>query len=204
MTYRVRRKFTSHTFKVNNQVCKVFLEPWLEFSPGFWLWHVGFCVGKSKRQINDWYRNRRNKRRRSLHNKLTGTSGVTAFFRGFKTLLSLRWDIPAGDAIVVDCTSGSPDQQFKAYVRWQQRHPDWLINYQEQKVFWYRPPYADDPIREIARITECRPADPMVNTLGENYYNSFLVHLLNPYIDQSIQQKDHQSDQAQASDTDLE
>jgi len=67
MTYRVRRKLISSKFKINNQLCKVFLEPWYEQTNGFWGWNVGFAVGKSNRQLNDWYHGRKNKRRRSLH-----------------------------------------------------------------------------------------------------------------------------------------
>ena len=70
MNYRVRRKFTSSKFYVDGQLCKIFLEPMTEFRPGFYLWNTGFAIGKSNRQLNDWYWKRKNKRARSLMNKI--------------------------------------------------------------------------------------------------------------------------------------
>jgi hypothetical protein len=37
-----------------------------------------FAIGKSNRQLNDWYRMRKNKRARSLKSKLTGRVGLKA------------------------------------------------------------------------------------------------------------------------------
>ena len=50
-----RRKFTTYKFFVEGQVGKVFLRPQKEWKNGFWLWHIGFAVGKSNRKVNDWY-----------------------------------------------------------------------------------------------------------------------------------------------------
>ena len=47
-------------------MCKVIIDPWCKLDNGFWAWNVGFAVGKSNRQINDWYHKRKNKRARSL------------------------------------------------------------------------------------------------------------------------------------------
>ena len=92
MTYRVCRHITSSTFTVNGQLCKVFLDPQFEYRPGFWMWNVGFAVGKSRRQLNDWYWKRKNKRWRSLHQQFVGTSGIRTISRGFKEVLKLRWN----------------------------------------------------------------------------------------------------------------
>ena len=35
----------------------------------FWMWHIGFAVGKSTRQVNDWYYMKQNKRARAVRNK---------------------------------------------------------------------------------------------------------------------------------------
>ena len=61
MTYRLRRQLISTKFKINKSLCKLFIEPWAEYQKGFWVWNVGFAVGKSERQLNDWYRRRKNK-----------------------------------------------------------------------------------------------------------------------------------------------
>ena len=72
MTYRVRRKLISTTFKINSTLCKLFIEPWGISQKNFWVWNVGFVIGKSNRQLNDWYTERRNKRARSITEKVTG------------------------------------------------------------------------------------------------------------------------------------
>ncbi len=108
MSKRIRRKSISNTFKIKGHLCKVILEPWSKLDNGFWAWNVGFAVGKSNRQINDWYRLRKNKRARSLNKKLTGDVGLRAIAEGWRTVLKLRWNIEPGDSITLDCTSGKP------------------------------------------------------------------------------------------------
>ena len=83
MSYRVRRKFTSSTFQVGDHLCKIFLQPVHEYRSGFWLWNTGFAIGKSQRQLNDWYWRRENKRRRSLDDAFNGRVGIKAIRRGF-------------------------------------------------------------------------------------------------------------------------
>jgi len=124
MSYRVCRKFTSSTFQVEEQLCKIFLDPMVEYQPGYYIWNVGFAIGKSQRQLNDWYWKRKNKRARSLNNQLVGRSGLKAIRRGFEEVLRLRWCIEPGDGIVLDCTSGDPERQFHAWSRWHRRNPE--------------------------------------------------------------------------------
>ncbi len=114
MSYRVRRKFTSSTFYIDDQICKIFFDPEKEYQKGYWFWKVGFVVGKSKRQLNDWFHDRKNKRTRSIMKKITGRTGMKAIRRGFQEVLRLRWIIEPGDCIELDCTSGDPDRQFHA------------------------------------------------------------------------------------------
>ena len=78
MSKRIRRKSISNTFKIKGHLCKVILSPWCKLDTGFWAWNVAFAVGKSNRQINDWYNKRNNKRARSLDKKLTGSIGLRA------------------------------------------------------------------------------------------------------------------------------
>ena len=175
MTYRVRRKFTGSKFYVDGQLCKIFMEPFQEFQPGFFAWNVGFAIGKSNRQLNDWYWKRKNKRARSIRNQMVGRSGLKAIRRGFEEVLRMRWLIPPGDAIVLDCTSGDPDRQFRAWSRWHRYHPEWLIDFEKKEFLWYRPPFADDPIRKTFDITALVPDDPTANTADERYFECFRV-----------------------------
>jgi hypothetical protein len=175
MSYRTRRHLTSSTFRVGSQICKVFLDPQGEFQPGYCAWNVGFAVGKSRRQINDWYNNRNNKRRRSLNQQIVGQSGIKTISRGFKEVLKLRWLIEPGDALFLDCTSGDPERQFKTWQRWHKYHPEWIIDYENKKFFWYRPPYPNDPIRQLFLIEPLIPPDPTANTFGNNYFECFRV-----------------------------
>jgi hypothetical protein len=188
MSHRVCRKFTSSTFKVEGQLCKIFLEPLVEYQPGYYIWNVGFAIGKSSRQLNDWYKKRKNKRARSLTNRLVGRSGLKAIRRGFEEVLRLRWRIEPGDGIVLDCTSADPVRQFHAWSRWHKHHPEWVIDYEKMEFLWYRPPYADDPIRNLFNISAVDPEDPLANTTGENYFAVFRVQPKSRYSDLSSDQ----------------
>jgi len=178
MSYRITRHNTSSTFQVGEQLCKVTFTTWGEYKPGFWLWNVGFCVGGSRRQLNDWYRKRKNKRTRRITGRILGRSGLATISRGFQTVLKLRWNIPPGDAIVLDCTSGNPEQQFKAWSRWHRYHPEWVIDEKEMKFYWFRPPYSDDLLWQSTKekglkIIPVTPQDPLANTQGVNYFHCF-------------------------------
>jgi len=188
MSYRVCRHTTTSTFKVNGQICKVFLEPVNQYRPGYWLWNLGFAIGKSERQLNDWYKRKQNKRRRSLDVRLTGQHGMKAFSTGVKTMLKMRWTIQPGDVMVIDCTSNNPEKQFRSYWYWLRRHPEWSIDYEEKKIFWYRPPYPDDAIRQQFLIDPVVPEDPLANTADERYYDCFRVSPKVPCTDLSMEQ----------------
>ena len=175
MSYRICRHNTSSTFRVNGQLCKVFLEPVNEYRLGYWVWNVGFAVGKSRRQINDWYKKRKNKRCRSLEHKISGASGLKTIALGAKEVLRLRWALEPGDAMLLDCTSGDPERQFRAWLRWVRQHPEWIIDYEKREFFWYRPPYPDDPIRQQFLIRPVVPEDPTANTAEQRYFDCFRI-----------------------------
>ncbi len=139
MTYRPRRRTLSSTIRIGKHLCKVFIEPWDREEGIGVVWNVGFAVGKSRRQLNDWYHGRRNKRYRSLHKKMTGTEGFKTITRGFNEVLRLRWSIPSGDTIVIDCTSAFPEKQWKTFSRWRRWHPDWFVNEKLKEFYWTKP-----------------------------------------------------------------
>ena len=103
-----RRKFTTYKFFVEGQICKIFFHPQKEFKKGFWIWNVGFAIGKSNRQLNDWYWKRKNKRSRSVHRQMTGKIGLKGVTKFFKEILKLRWIVEPGEVFYCDCTSYKP------------------------------------------------------------------------------------------------
>jgi len=189
MTYRVRRKFTSTTFRVGDHFCKVFFEPFEEFYPGFYLWNVGFGVAKSKRQLNDWYFNRNNKRRRSLRNQVTGPGTIETWRRAYEEILKLRWEcLLPGDVMMLDCTSKYPERQFKIYMRWLKKHQDVSADPIRREIYWSRPPYHSDPLWDTFDIEGIVPKDVAVDTTGASYYDCFRIWPLDPCNDLSNEQ----------------
>lgn len=178
MTYRIRRKFISSKFTVDKNLCKLFLDPFEYNSFGFCNWNVGFAVGKSNRQLNDWYQERGNKRRRSIHQKITGRSGMKVLFKALDHLLKLRWHIPAGDTLILDCTSANPDKQFKVWGHVFNKRPDWTNNPELKEYYWTRPPYPVDPIWKQFRIVDQLPSDLKASVSQENYFDYFLYYPL--------------------------
>ena len=175
MTQRVRRKFTSSKFWVDGYLCKVFLEPVQEYDCGFYIWNIGFAIGKSNRQLNDWYKRRKNKRARSLQGKLSGRVGIKALRKGYEEILRMRWLIEPGDALSAVCSSKDAEKQFWAFKRWIRRHPEVGINYSNREFIWYRPPLPRDPVRKQFKIIPVVPDDKLISTTGSSYYDCFLV-----------------------------
>lgn len=177
MSYRVRRKFTSSKFFVDGQLCKVFLEPLHEFAPGHWLWNVGFAIGKSPRQLNDWYHRRKNKRRRSVDRKFHGRSGIKALNKGFAEVRRLRWNLAPGDCLVIDCTSGAPAKQYKVFDWLRRNHPDFAADPDAKEFYWHRPPFVTDHVWKYLNVVGVTPPKPLENTGGLRYYDCFQVRL---------------------------
>ena len=175
MSKRIRRKSISNTFKIKGHLCKVIISPWCKLENGFWAWNVGFAVGKSNRQINDWYHMRKNKRARSLRKKFTGDVGLRAIAEGWRTVLKLRWNIEPGDSITFDCTSGKPEQQFRAFQYWRRYHCDWLYDEDKLEFYWTRPPYPDDTIWKKAEIIGVTPKNPLEPIHPGAYFDCFTL-----------------------------
>ena len=159
-----RRQFTTSTFFVEGQRCKIFFQPLSEFKKGFWIWNVGFAIGKSNRQLNDWYWKRKNKRSRSIRNKMIGKSGLKTIKKGFEEVLKLRWIVEPGDVIFLDCTSGDPERQFKLGVVGIDIILNGLLIMRKKYFFWHRPPHANDPVWDKYKVIGKIPANPLQNT----------------------------------------
>ena len=175
MTYRVRRKFISTKFYVDKYLCKVFIKPISEYRKDHWQWEAGFVVGRSNRQMNDWFRDKRNKRAKKVKDQMTGRVGMKAISRGFQKVLKMRWILQPGDCLTLDCTSGNPEKQFKAWSRWHRHHPEWVIDYENKAFNWFRPPYLEDSVWKSFDIKGITPEDPYANTASLRYFDSFRV-----------------------------
>ena len=149
------------------------MDPSWEFQQGFYGWNIGFAIGKSNRQLNDWYTKKKNKRAFSLNKKLVGRSGIKFIRKGFEEVLKLRWYIQPGDAIVLDCTSGEPEKQFRAWKRWQAFHPDILVKEERKEFIWHRPPHHIDPIWKSHKIIGKIPPFPNKSISGKRYFDCF-------------------------------
>ena len=188
MSYRVRRKFTSSKFCINGQICKLFIDPKKEYEKGFYLWNAGFAVGKSNRQLNDWYKGKKNKRARALQGKIVGKSGLKILKKAYEEFFKLRWTIEPGDALLIACTSGKPDAQFHAFWRWFSRHSDILVDYEAKSYYWYRPPLPHDAVWKDFKIIPLVPSDPLAEISGSRYFDCFRLQPKVPCTDLSMEQ----------------
>ena len=170
--------FVSKLF-IDNMICKVFMKRSIEFHPGFYVWNFGFAVGKSNRQLNDWYWEKKNKRCSSLKLKLIGKSGLKFIRYGYEEVLKLRWEIAPGDLIIIDCTSAEPEKQFRAFHRWQRKHPETFIDEKQKLFIWHRPPHYMDPVWKKYKIIGKVPKSPSQSISRDRYLQCFDTEPLN-------------------------
>ena len=173
MNIRIKRKFKSFKYSINDQICKVFIEPVGFDKNGCYVWNVGVGISSSNRELNDWYWNRKNKRAKSMRLNLPGKGGFKSARCAFFSILKARWHIPAGDMIVWNCESVEPDKQFKATMRWVKNHKDIFVNHERREFWWHRPPCFDDPIWKNYEIIGKTPNFPCESTSNDNYFKCF-------------------------------
>ena len=169
-------------------MCKIFIDPKKEYRKGFYLWNVGFAVGKSNRQLNDWYKGKKNKRARTLQGKIVGKSGLRTIRKAYEELFKLRWRIEPGDSLLIACTSGKPDAQFHAFWRYLSRHSDILVDYETKSYYWYRPPFPDDVVWKDFNIIPLVPDDPLLEISGSRYNDCFRIQPKVPCTQLSMEQ----------------
>jgi len=181
MRQRIRRQLISTKFKLNKKLCKLFIDPWYTYEKGFWVWNVGFAIGKSNRQLNDWYNQRRNKRANAIRKKMSGPGDYRSFYQAWRRILKLRWQMPPGDSLMIDCTGAYPEQQYKVYKfltdsKYRQ-HPDWHWREELKQIYWTRPPSRLNPAWKKGIIIPKLPKDLYAPVTSENYLDSFYVSL---------------------------
>ena len=183
-----RRKFTTYKFFVEGQVGKVFIRRQKKWKDRFWMWHIGFVVGKSVRQVNDWYHAKQNKRAKAVRRKITGKSGPKFLIEGMKGVMTLRWNLEPGDVLYLDNTSAEPDKQFRAVGWLLRKHPEWSVDKEAKIYFWHRPPYANDDIWETHEIIGKEPTNPLLSTESNQYFQCFDAYPIDQYTAKSKDQ----------------
>ena len=95
---------------------------------------------------------------------MVGKSGLKTIKKGFEEVLKLRWIVQPGDVVFLDCTSGDPERQFKAWSRWHRYHPEWTIDHEKKIFIWHRQPHANDEVWKKYKVIGKTPANPLLNT----------------------------------------
>lgn len=132
-----RKKQTFVYFLPGGFALKMRLLPWIK-NKDYCQWLISLAVSKSTRQINDWLKERKNKRTKKLNANLTGVFGPKAQAIAVRQMRYWTNIVPRGDILFFRCESALPEKQFKIWSRWFQRHEskDWIIN-SEFKYFLY-------------------------------------------------------------------
>ena len=118
-------------------ILKMRLLPLLEGKSNY-QWLVSLAISKSTRQINDWLKQRKNKRTKKLKSRLTGTFGIKAQIIALKQMRKWIDFIPKGDILFFRCESAMPLKQFNAWAKWFQRREseDWIVNSEFKYVLY--------------------------------------------------------------------
>lgn len=140
MSYRIKRKKITQSIKINQkQFIKLRLIPWVRTTNGC-VWLVSMAVCRSKRQVNDWMQERKNKRSRQLRLNLTGKEAMKLQLIGVKILREWINLIPAGDSLAFRCDSAKKEKQFRIWKKWFQKNEDsnWIIKEDIKTFFYYK------------------------------------------------------------------
>ena len=120
---------------------KTRLIPWIRTGKTV-VWLASVANSKSKRQINDWMKRRKNRRTRQLDGNLTGKAGNKIQVIAIRALHEWMALIPPGDSIVFRCESADPERQFRVWKKWILRH-NWDLNPEIDEdlksFFFYKP-----------------------------------------------------------------
>lgn len=141
MTYRIKKKKKVYTKSIGKgYLLKMRLLPWIHTSKGC-VWLAALAVSKSKRQINDWLEDRKQRIRvRRLASSLTGKIGNRV--QGIAIRQVRQWvsELPKGHSIALRCESALPEKQFRVWKKWFERREDirWEINEEHKSFFFYK------------------------------------------------------------------
>ncbi|NBU70243.1 MAG: hypothetical protein EBS53_02135 [Bacteroidetes bacterium] len=104
------------------------------------VWLVSLAVAKSRRQINDWLKRRRNSRVRRLDSSLTGKIGNRVQAIAVRQLRQWVAEHPVGDSLSFRCASAEADKQLRVWKKWFEKHElnGWEVNEELKSFFFYK------------------------------------------------------------------
>lgn len=123
--------------KLNNYILKVKLTPDIKTKNNT-LWLFSFAIGKSIRQINDWLKQRKNKRATKLTIALTGKNSTLPQIFALRQLRQYVNELKQGDIIFFRCESKKNIKQFNVWKKWFTRREckGWIID-EKYLLFYY-------------------------------------------------------------------
>lgn len=123
--------------RTDNYILKTKLTPDIKNKDNT-LWLFSFAIGKSIHQINDWLKQRKNKRATKLTNLLTGKSSIAPQISALRQLRQYINELKQGDIIFFKCESKENIKQFNVWKKWFTRREckDWIID-EKYLLFYY-------------------------------------------------------------------
>lgn len=136
-TYRIKY-FREHYVLSNGQVLGVYkkrIEVRYPYEPkeNYTIWNVGVVIAKTRRQCNDWYMKRDNKRKRKIRYKSTGKVGLEGLNIAFSSIKSLVEDIKDGEYIAINFA----DEKRKRAYKYLERLGFYLGEYDYEDCYVY-------------------------------------------------------------------
>lgn len=140
MTIRIKRKKKLFVQKLENNYYLVMQLLPLIYTQKTCVWLASLVVSKSKRQINDWLKKRKNKRAKILASSLTGKENNRIQAIAIQKLHQWIDEHPIGDSISFRCESAKPYKQFRVWARWflNHEHSDWEISSTHRSFFYHK------------------------------------------------------------------
>jgi len=151
MTYRPKRKIKRFILKTDqDQWVAITAKPWVYVNKTC-VWLVVLGVSKSRRQLSDWFHNRKTKRARKLKHSMSGHSGTKPLTWGFSKLKELQDHIFWYDGLWFWFDAVKKDKQRRVYMKWFKRKGAENWQYIESADSFY---YFKDPAVEYKKYME--------------------------------------------------
>lgn len=142
MTFRAKRKPYKKYLRTKNKEWAVFIvKPWVKVGPTV-VWLICIAVSKSKRQLNDWLNQRKNRRVYSLSRNMTGKSGAQPLYWAFRQMFIAEDLIPVMDGIWFWFDAVEKDKQRRVYMKAFSKYanPHWQYLKQPDAFYFFKSP----------------------------------------------------------------
>jgi hypothetical protein len=125
----------------NNEWAVFSTRPWIQVGDTV-VWLICIAVSKSKRQLNDWLNQRKNKRVHSLSSNMTGKSGPQPLFWAFKQMHIVQDALPVMDSLWFWFDAVEKDKQRRVYMKWFERYakPGWQYLKDSDSFYFFKSP----------------------------------------------------------------